>query len=191
MDKNTAKSQSSNMQEAATAAPVSSWGKFAWQSTLLATLVGIFMCFNAIQIARSGIEDGEVRITSIGILTLIADVDLDSKTITGNIIPTRRGDTMKLNKPEVPWLKAAIIALILAILANLYLLYLIAFRRESAMKKSKGIAIVVAISGVLFFTGSEIDSGASDLAIGIIAYSAVIHFACNGWPLLRAQLYKA
>jgi len=178
------------MQEAATTTPVSSWGKFAWQSTLLATFIGIFICFKAIQIARSGIEDGEVRTSSIGTLTLIADFDLDSKTITGDIIPTSRGHTMKLNKPEVPWLKAAIIALIFAILANLYLLYLIALRRESAIIKSKDIAIIVAIAGVLFFTGSEIDSDASDLAIGIIAYSAAIYFACNGWPLLRAQLYK-
>jgi bacteriorhodopsin len=166
------------------------WGKFARLVILFATIICIIMCVNAVDVARREIEDGKVSISSVGILTLIADLDFDSKTIIGDITPTRRGHTMTLNKPEVPWLKAATIALVIAIVANLYLLYLIILRRESAKKKSKDVAIVVAIAGILFFAGSEMDSVASDLAIGILAYAAAIHFTCNGWPHLRAQLHK-
>jgi hypothetical protein len=190
MDKNSFDPQSQNMRETSSGSAVSFWQKLAWQATLLTIIVTILMCFKAIQIARSEIEDGAVSISSVGILTLIADFDFDSKTITGDVTPTRRGKTVTINKPEVPWLKAATIALFFAILANLHLLYLIALRKESAKKKSKDAAFFVAFAGILSFAASEMNSDASNLAIGILTYAAVIHFACNVWPLLRSQLYK-
>jgi hypothetical protein len=162
-----------------------------WLSTILSALISIVLSIGAISGAQYEISSGRIHLPVTGTMDLSATFERNGRDIYGYVRPSRReSESIALTKPEVPWLKAATVAFIFAIIANINLLYLIIRRKSSARDESKVVNVLTIIAATLFFAGANPQRDTSDLAIFLMAYACVCHLAHTRWERLRAQLYR-
>jgi hypothetical protein len=162
-----------------------------WLSTILSALLSIMLSIGAILGAQYEISLGKIYLPSTGTMDLNATFERNGRDISGYVTPSRRGsESIALTKPEVPWLKAATVAFIFAIVANIKLLYLIIRRKSSARHESKIVNVLIIIATTLLFAGANPQRDTPDLAIFLMAYACIGHLAYTRWERVRAQLYR-
>jgi len=181
------------MQEApsATSPTTGLLNRTTWLSTILSALFSIMLSISAFSGAQDEISSGRIYLPANGTMDISATLEENGRDIYGHVRPSRRGsESIALTKPELPWLKAATVAFIFAIVANIKLLYLIIRRKSAARDESKIVNVLIVIAATLLFAGANPQRDTPDLAIFLMVYACIGHLAYTHWERVRAQLYR-
>ena len=134
-------------------------------------LVGAITCLGVSVICWAAIHKSKVRI----------------------VLPSERAysrETVVFDGPGKPWLSLASILLLAAFVTYIPRIYQIIRRKKQSIDSAKLTSQLMAIGGLCFFAGAEIEYGGFLLGALLMAYAGNGYLAYTRWELVRAELYK-
>lgn len=182
------------MQEAKSSAttPTGPVNALTWILMMATSIWGMFLCLSIASQSLKEMKDERVTFTLEAPTKFNLYADSTSKGQTsGLILPQEPKFTfVQFIKPNTPWLRLAFLFMGVSLLAYLRRLYLIARRKQAALRSTPFLAMTLCLGGLTYCAGE--DKGDVAFLIGglVIAQAGIGYLAYTGWERVRSQLCR-